>query len=116
MTSHISSKKTTILEFKNYFSVNRFFKVDLYIFNTIINNNIANIGGGLYINAFEDYHYFEVFINNSIINNNYANTEGGGIHITQLNSYNKFNFYNTTIKNNSCNSLGGGLYSQYGYI
>jgi hypothetical protein len=73
---------------------------NLTISNSIIRNNYAGWGGGIYVNA-----NASPSISNCIISNNTAGTTGGGISVYQ---YSAAVITNSIIMNNSCTGGGGG--------
>lgn len=74
--------------------------------NTVIENNIADFGGGVSVASGTDVDAVE--INNSIIRNNTAYGDGGGIYAD-----NDLTVRNSTISGNRANSDGGGIKSRY---
>lgn len=77
---------------------------DLYIGSSIIANNSCNgYGGGIHITDVDN-----TFLENNIISNNSAINKGGGVYLELTNSY----FLNNTIVNNLSTDAGGGIYSE----
>lgn len=69
--------------------------------DTIIKNNIAEKGGGIYSTE------SKVRIENSMISHNHARNTGGGIYINES----RVTIENSTINHNNAQKMGGGIYN-----
>jgi len=88
------------------------------LYNSIIRNNQASLGGGLYINCYlqpSPYGSSTLRLRNTEISANYATNYGGGIYLGIVNWVNGLiNLSHITIVNNIADNLGSGIYcSQY---
>jgi uncharacterized protein (TIGR02145 family) len=79
---------------------------DIDIFSTIISDNTANNGGGVYLMQGS---YEKNFLN-VIISGNHAFSRGGGFYTYQ--NYDSIEFFRTTIVDNVADIEGSGLFSE----
>ncbi|MCL2271674.1 MAG: hypothetical protein FWC19_02575 [Treponema sp.] len=83
--------------------------------STLVSGNIANLGGGVYINGDSLYRNRGTFImqDNAIISGNIANISGGGVYINSSENFiGTFNMQGSAIiSNNNATYYGGGVFS-----
>lgn len=83
----------------------------LHIINSIIKNNSAKEGGGIYASIFKAPNNIPITIEETLLEDNTASEKGGGLFYTNTDStINSIKMINSTIKENSAVEDGGGVY------